>query len=257
MQRDGYRVTLALAEKDKAVLEYFAMKTYGLLDVVQYRKPTEVISVESRKRYMGKPQYTFRINCKDICTDLRSKGVIPAKSLILTFPTEEMLPRQFLWHFVRGYFEGDGSVRKPRNNHSSDVVLYGTAVFLGSLQDELAREGIKSVLIPARSIYSLGIYGVENMIKFSNLIYRDADFFLARKRERLVAIGIGRDRATSHNGSSQFRGITYKAKIKRFVARASIDRVRYNIGCFKTETEAYAARVAFLKQHSAYTSLST
>lgn len=42
--------------------------------------------------------------------DLKQLGCIERKSLILKFPTEEQVPFDLLHHFIRGYFDGDGSI---------------------------------------------------------------------------------------------------------------------------------------------------
>lgn len=40
--------------------------------------------------------------------DLINLGCVPKKSLILTFPSEEQIPKKLIKHFIRGYFDGDG-----------------------------------------------------------------------------------------------------------------------------------------------------
>ncbi len=50
----------------------------------------------------------FRIHSKKMCKDLISLGCTPKKSLNIKFPSN--LPRRYLKHFVRGYFDGDGSI---------------------------------------------------------------------------------------------------------------------------------------------------
>lgn len=253
MQKDYYRVTLAIQEKDKEILDYFAHKIYGRIDIVRYRKPTCPYSNKHNKNCFGKPQRVFRINNKKICNNLVNMGVIPAKSLILKFPRQDILPIPFLWHFVRGYFEGDGTVRKPRYNHSSDVGILGSYEFLKDLGKQLYNSSITFKISSRDKIGQLSIYGVENLIKFYNLIYKDADFFLKRKKERFDEIISNRDRSSSNNKTSIFNGITYNSRIKRFISRATVNGKRFNIGCFKTEKEAYEARIEFLKINGVYT----
>ena len=45
---------------------------------------------------------------KKIVEDLKQKGCVPKKSLILTFPSKEILSENLRYHFIRGYFDGDG-----------------------------------------------------------------------------------------------------------------------------------------------------
>lgn len=49
--------------------------------------------------------------------DLKKLGCVENKSLILTFPTEEQVPKKYLHHFIRGYFDGDGSISSYKSIH--------------------------------------------------------------------------------------------------------------------------------------------
>ena len=42
--------------------------------------------------------------------DLIKQGCVPNKSLILTFPNKHQVPKNLINHFIRGYFDGDGSI---------------------------------------------------------------------------------------------------------------------------------------------------
>ena len=42
--------------------------------------------------------------------DLIKQGCVPRKSLILTFPNTNQVPENLINHFIRGYFDGDGSI---------------------------------------------------------------------------------------------------------------------------------------------------
>ncbi len=55
----------------------------------------------------SKPKYLLRIGSKDLYESLLRCGITPRKSLTMQFP---VIPTQFLGAFVRGYFDGDGSV---------------------------------------------------------------------------------------------------------------------------------------------------
>ncbi|MBQ0113545.1 MAG: LAGLIDADG family homing endonuclease, partial [Bacteroidales bacterium] len=45
-----------------------------------------------------------------ICRDLNNLGCTPNKSLTLKFPNEDILPKEYIRHFIRGYFDGDGCI---------------------------------------------------------------------------------------------------------------------------------------------------
>lgn len=50
------------------------------------------------------------LNSKSFVSDLKDKGVIYNKSLVIEFPSEEILNKKFYKDFIRGYFDGDGSL---------------------------------------------------------------------------------------------------------------------------------------------------
>lgn len=54
-----------------------------------------------------KVSYVLQIGSKKVFSDLKEFGIVPNKSLVIPFPR---VPQQFLGHFVRGYFDGDGGV---------------------------------------------------------------------------------------------------------------------------------------------------
>jgi len=250
------RATIALKETDRAVLDYFAIRIYGPngpTDNVQYRKPYLTNFPKRQEKRLCSAQRTLRINSCAICAALARHGVVPAKSLILEYPPFGTLPHDLFGAFLQGYFEGDGTVRDPRKRHGVSVSMLGTKAFLEGVKAELDSRDIISIISASRTPYSLNVHGTENIVKLGNLMYEGADFALARKRERLAGARGRLDDATKGNESSRYRGITYKDRIKRYVARATVDKVRYNIGCYKTEDEAYQARVNFLRLRGQYT----
>lgn len=89
-----YKIELSLKEEDYSHLEKYK-KYIGRDNKISYRA--------SSKSY----RYNFRD--KNTHSNLIKLGCVPAKSLILNFPTKEQVPDELLRHFVRGYFDGDGS----------------------------------------------------------------------------------------------------------------------------------------------------
>lgn len=56
----------------------------------------------------SKVGYLLRIGSHELYNDLVKLGLYPNKSLTIKFP---LIPKKYLSHFVRGYFDGDGCVR--------------------------------------------------------------------------------------------------------------------------------------------------
>lgn len=62
-----------------------------------------------------KDRCDITISNRHICESLIKLGVIPRKSLTLNFPNETQVPRNLLRHFIRGYFDGDGTIYQRSN----------------------------------------------------------------------------------------------------------------------------------------------
>lgn len=82
----------------------------------------------------------FTISNNRLCAGLMKHGIVPDKSLVLQFPTEESVPRRFIGAYVLGYFDGDGSVVYNPQSGAWTANLCGTEEFLADLAAHLALE---------------------------------------------------------------------------------------------------------------------
>lgn len=96
-----------------------------------------LISPDNRVVYHPKTvSYTLSVCSKRLHTALVNLGCTPRKSLTLTFPTTEQLPVELRRHFIRGYFDGDGTVHYSVERKVLSISLLGTHAFLASIRDE-------------------------------------------------------------------------------------------------------------------------
>ena len=141
--------------------------------------------------------------CTDMCKDLINLGCTPQKSLTLTFPSTDTLPQEYISHFIRGYFDGDGGVHYGENyvyhkqKHNTylqyrySCYFSGNEDFLMSIKKVLENNGIKVSKIYSdtrsnnKQIY---IYGKENINKFKNFIYKDSTINLSRKFDKFFYV---------------------------------------------------------------------
>lgn len=66
--------------------------------------------------------------------DLKKLGCVESKSLILDFPTNEQVPSDFIYHFIRGYFDGDGSITYNKQSEKNFSICFtGTEKFIKKL----------------------------------------------------------------------------------------------------------------------------
>lgn len=145
----------------------------------------------------------IQIGCKKMVNDLINLNCLPRKSLILSFP-DKVVPNEFMSHFIRGYFDGDGGVHYAEHNyfHKSKGKSYirykcvcyfsGNFKFLTDLKMFLENNGVvvSKVYSDKRSNnYSIEINGKDNVKQFYNYIYNDClDFKLDRKFNKFYDI---------------------------------------------------------------------
>ena len=112
-------------------------------------------------------------------------GCVPRKSLILQFPS--LIPA-LIPHFIRGYFDGDGSVfiskeKHWRSGHITPVIHYrfiGTFAFLTMLNKFLNLKGnLKRV--KNSQAFELSYKRNKKVIPFYNYLYKNATVYLERK----------------------------------------------------------------------------
>lgn len=167
-------IQLSLQEKDKSILEKINL-------LLENPRPLKFINYKE-KNPNWQNQYRITIVNKHMHDSLIKQGVIPNKSLILTFP--ENIDKNLYRHFIRGYLDGDGSISKNIKEKRTSFV--GTEVFC-----KKAKEIIESELNIHCSICychdknkptrNLCIAGKNQVKKFLDWIYSDANLYLDRK----------------------------------------------------------------------------
>ena len=94
------------------------------------------------------------------------------------------LPLNLMNHFVRGYFDGDGSVCKIKGKWDS-VSIAGNQNFIESLKKYLLKYNIcKNNIYTQGKIKILKLTNISDIIKFKKFIYNDDTISLDRKKNK-------------------------------------------------------------------------
>jgi len=98
--------------------------------------------------------YTFAINHQNVCRDLVALGLHPRKSRTLQFPD---MPSALLRHFIRGCWDGDGSVCKLSERPSG-----WRASYVSASRDLITgiRDSLVSLGMPTPKVYRRRLTGV-------------------------------------------------------------------------------------------------
>lgn len=136
------------------------------------------------KRRARKPQHWLTFSSKPLVSDLLAIGITPRKSLTATMP---LIPDCLFFHFLRGYFDGDGCVCVRRNGRDMAVsFVSGSKRLLDSIAEKIHVLGglpLQPVTKPGGG-WMLHYYA-QNAEALARLMYREAgELFMPRKRRR-------------------------------------------------------------------------
>ena len=149
--KSGYEIgILTFAQKDKELVEKF-LKLMGCDAPIRFKERRELESTTAGELFY------FNIGNNDIANDLIRLGVTTAKSLNMKFPK---IPNKYFRHFVRGVFDGDGSVYLDKLTIRVKL-LSGSCSFIQTLNKLMAENDF-----PLRKIDVS--YTIKNGIKTSN-----------------------------------------------------------------------------------------
>lgn len=114
--------------------------------------------------------------------DIEKLGIVERKSLILKFPAN--ISKEYISHYIRGYFDGDGSIYEIKNKYYCEIL--GTEDFLKGLSDQLLDANI--IQFPEKcnktSIWRLR-FSSSQVFKLYNYMYKDCkDIYLSRKKKK-------------------------------------------------------------------------
>lgn len=171
------KLRISLNHKDREILE-------KIRDIMSYTGPL----YENPPHKNSEAMVTLCINRKTLADKLIDAGCMPNKSLILHFPSADIIPSNLVHHFVRGYFDGDGSISISRKR-SGYISVTSTDSFNRHLQNILLGFGVKSQLYyryKNKNTCSLMITYRNGIKYFLNYIYKDASIFLCRKQEKAM-----------------------------------------------------------------------
>ena len=163
-------ISLGLQTKDIELLDKFAQE-------LSYDKPYKIHENIT----------SININSHKLYNDLINKGCFERKSFILKFPTNEQVPDIYKYHFIRGYFDGDGCCHIANKSYNNYINFLGCEEFLKGISNIFLQNEIKSYLykIKNSNIYSLYIKTKLNINKLRELLYKDDSISLKRKKYKV------------------------------------------------------------------------
>lgn len=187
---DSWSVTFGLMKEDKYIVEQFVKDVESSLSVKEY------INNTGFQRRDGRPHIECRITLysKELVHTLMRHGIVENKSLLLDkIPN---IPEELYRHFVRGFFDGNGSIThswdKRHIRREPKILFYSTHKFCEKIQAKICEQlGTFQGTITDQKKESVSLFAFhrfEDVIAIYNYFYNDLDdenHYCKRKKEKM------------------------------------------------------------------------
>ena len=130
---------------------------------------------------------SLQINSNKMVKDLNNLGIVQRKSLILSKPNIE---EKYYYDWIRGYFDGDGSITVELSNGNSQINFLGTKEVLNFIQEVLRPEKINKLHQNNlnKNTFSLTYGGKSLILQLLDKFYKDPIVYLDRKYEKVLKV---------------------------------------------------------------------
>ena len=175
------RLQIGLSIKDEEHLKLFAKYiNYPIDKLIYYTPPNS---------YTSSSMCYIQCNSLKITSDLIKVGCIPNKTTHSFMPK---IPQNLIKHFIRGYFDGDGSISRNFSITSEGNILH-------QMQNILMKEcDLNKTKIPFRkNSYTLSYGGRQQLTRIYHYLYDDSTVYLQRKYDKFHTIAFATDKTIS------------------------------------------------------------
>lgn len=144
------------------------------------------------------PMYSFSFACKEIVSRLEELG-FGQKKTYLEKSIKNIVPKELMWDFIRGYWDGDGNINsseviknvtlKNGENTSyqytniSFTIISKDPLILEELNEFFLESGISTHVYPDnKGNYLVGTHSKAEVEKIYDHLYTSSNLYLNRKR---------------------------------------------------------------------------
>lgn len=181
------QIAFSLTESDRGLVEWVAAqwKTQNKISIIEKDEtiyPNGVV-------YVSRPMSRVIVSSQKMYSDLNRLGVDTKKSYLSILP---ILEKELYGHFLRGLFDGDGTVGvyPYGNSLSLSMKFNGTQCILGQiawmLHSDFGMPYVKPSGHQNRVICTMGWDRTEDTKQLSNILYKDVDKSQCLQRKRKI-----------------------------------------------------------------------
>ena len=178
VSKDSNQIKIGLSSVDKEFLEAINRE-------LQNEHP--VFSYETDNGYQVSE---LKLTSKRIKDELAKYNIIPRKTYSFEFP--DLIDKQFYLDFIRGYFDGDGSVSTAGPNAIRFQICSNRPGVLNKIVDILYSYGIEKVSVQSQQRAGGPLYYIQYSTsatrKIYDLLYYPNCFCLPRKYEKYTKL---------------------------------------------------------------------
>ena len=176
---------------------YSGKKNNHLMRINIHKDDMEILQIIKREMNSESPIKLLKNNSIDIklfskkmYDDLVNLGCTERKSLTLQFPS---VSDNILFHFIRGYFDGDGTITSSLKNDKIkwfNLSFYSSHNFCNSLNHILHKKigfNLKTITKVGK-ISKLSYTSLNDIQKMYKILYSSSTLYLKRKRTKMEEI---------------------------------------------------------------------
>lgn len=180
----------------------------GIKSFLESEAPIRSIFVRSSETKEKKyKQAILSITERHLAKRLMKLGIIARRPDHM--PMINNTPPELYNHLMRGYFDGDGSAKKTSVTRGGCIVFCGSRDLMIWIRALMAKEtdtnpNLKIQKHIIANLHYLYFSGTGQALKVTNYLYRDATFWLARKRKVVESWPALQGRHIRRNKKGQF-----------------------------------------------------
>lgn len=236
---NGNNISIGLSgDEEKYILEFISKKIY--------MNPRPLYKTCFKNSNYNDNHRLYICN-KKISSDLEKIGLVKNKTYSLKFPVfidDEIKFR----HFLRGYFDGDGSVIIQNNRITFSIVGYNS--FLEELKLNMEKyiniKIVNKIYKTSSSAHEIKISSRSIVRRIYNFMYNDSELYLQRKKIKFDTYFNNPKFKIDKINSSKYKWVTYDKLRNKWKSSVWKNGKNNNLGRFDSEIEAYNCALNFI-----------